>query len=329
MKKIIMFNTIATEKPFVKPLEKANHVQIKTTSDSLNLKTIHEVKGFDGVMTQTVDNDPKFFAQLHQMGIKQVALRHTGFENVNVKAARANHIILTNVPAYSPRSVSEMVLAQVMMLVRHLRLVMKHAKKGNFLWTPDVEAREIHNLTVGVIGTGVVGSTVARIFKALGCKVLANDLKPDTRLEATVQYVDKKTLLKESDIVTMHTPLDASTHHLIGAPQFKIMKDSAIFINASRGGVVDTPALIKALDNHEIASAGLDTIEDEGPVFNKDTRGAKIPNKFIRNLMVRPNVIITPHIAYYTDNSIQNMAKIALRNTLQVLAGKRPDAQVD
>lgn len=327
--KIMMFDVVSDEIPYIKELKGQYPYEVATCKDPLNAKTLMKAKDCDAITTQSIPHDAAFYQKTAQMGIKHIDIRHTGYEIVNLPAADQNKLVITNVPAYSPRSVSEMVLAHVFYLLRKIGIITYKEQHHNFMWSPDIRVKEIHNLTIGVIGTGHIGSTVARLFKLLGCKVLANDIHPTTSLEATVKYVSKPTLLKNSDIVTMHTPLDKTTHHLIGAKQFQMMKDSAIFINASRGGVVDTPALVKALDDHEIAAAGLDTLENELAVFNHKLPAGKLPNPYIHNLMKRPNVLLTPHVAFYTDDSIKNSVKISFDNILQSLTGQHVVNQVN
>ena len=326
--KIIMFDVAPVETNLIHRFAQRHSVQIKTTAKPLNLQTEKLAKGFDGLSTQTVSKDPKFYRNLAQMGIKQIALRHTGYEIVNLKAARKNGLTVTNVPGYSPRSVAEMTLTLTMYLLRHIGRIQRREARGDFRWVGN-EAHEIHNLTVGVIGTGKIGSTVARVFKALGCNVLANDLKPTSSLEATVKYVPKSELIRKSDIITCHTDLNSTTQHMISAPQFEAMKNSTIFINASRGAVVNTKDLIKALDHEEIAGAGLDTVENETDTFTKDSHGKPVPNGFVRNLIKRPNVVMTPHVAFFTNNSVKNMVNIALRDTMTIVNGHRSEDQVN
>ncbi len=202
----------------------------------------------------------------NSFGIKQNYIADTGFEIIDLDQAKKNDLVVTNVPAYSPRSVSELVLADVMGLLRHIGEVQEREKHGDFSWK-GIEAREIHTLTVGIIGAGKIGSAVARIFRALGATVIAADPVHRPELNDTLTYVDHDTVFKTADIVTMHTPLTDETNQMITADVFKKMKPTAIFINASRGQVVDTGALVSALENRKFPLLRLTPLKVKIPLL--------------------------------------------------------------
>lgn len=324
MTKLLMYNIMADEQIVVDEWLKTHpDVQIDTNHVTISSKTVDLAAGYDGILTQQ-DNaidDPIVYQKLHSYGIKQIALRTTGYETMDINEAAANDLVITNVPAYSPRSVSELVLAHTMWLLRHLNDYTKRESHNDFTWD-GLQAREIHELTVGIIGAGKIGSEVARIFKALGATVIAADPVHRPELNSVVKYVDHETVFKQADIVTMHTPLLPTTQHMIDAQVFKMMKPTALFINASRGGVVDTPALLQALKAHEIAGAGIDTIENEADIFSNDFSQKEQPNKWLQELLSLDNATVSPHIGFYTDIAIKNMVEIALADTLTVLAGE-------
>ncbi|GLB47467.1 lactate dehydrogenase [Philodulcilactobacillus myokoensis] len=326
--KILMFNARPSEANDIQDFEKQNHVKIDTTDKSLTMDTVNMLKEYDGLSTHTIDKDPAIYEKLAQFGIKQIAIRHTGYEIVNLKAATKNHLVVTNVPGYSPRSVSELVLMHVIMLLRHFKKIVRREQQGNFLWAGTM-SKELYNLTVGVIGAGKIGSEVARVFKALGCNVIANDPIHRNSLEAIVKYVPLKELLTNADIVTLHTPLLDSTHHLIDSDEFKLMKKSAFLINASRGAVVNTQALIDALKHKQIAAAGLDTIEGEDPLFDHKLSHMPTGNQFFNELQKMDNVNITPHIGFNTDVSNRNMVFTSLGDAIKGIKGEKVEDQVN
>ncbi|WP_220728800.1 D-2-hydroxyacid dehydrogenase [Apilactobacillus xinyiensis] len=323
--KILVYNVREDEEPEINSWAEKNHVDVKIIYKELNVQTAELAEGYDGIAVQQLNSlkDPRIYEKLSSYGIKQMAFRTTGYEIANLQAANENGISITNVPAYSPRSVSELVLAQVMYLVRHLGLIENRLEHNNFKWF-GLQANEIHNLTIGIVGAGKIGSAVARIFKALGAKVIATDPVFRPELCDTLEYVDYDTLYKTADVVTMHTPLKSDTEHMIDAKVFKMMKPSAFFINDSRGGVVATEDLIAALTNKEIAGAAIDTIENEAGIFNTDLGNSKPNNAFLNELMNMPNVKVTPHTGFYTDAAVKNMVDIALDETLRVLKGEQP-----
>lgn len=327
--KILMYTSRPDEKAPIDEWAKQNGVQVDTNTVPLSEETVDLAKGYDGIsiLQHGSVGGPEVYRKLHEFGIKQMALRSTGYEIVDLKEAAKNDLVVTNVPAYSPRSVSELVLAHVMWLLRHLGEVKEREDQGDFSWK-GIEAKEIHTLTVGIIGAGKIGSAVARIFNALGATVIAADPIHRPELNDTLTYVDHETVYKTADVITMHTPLTDETHHIINADVFKEMKPTAIFINASRGPVVDTPALVAALENHEIAAAAIDTIEGENGIVGQDLSGKPINNENLKKLLAMPNVNVSPHIGFYTEVAVQNMVQFALDDVMAVLNGKQSPHQV-
>lgn len=319
-----MFNALKDEADVVNKWQE-NHpgVTIDSNEETLTSQTVDLVKGYDGLLLQqdNLIDDPKIYQKLHSYGIKQMSLRTTGYETVDLKEAAANDLVVTNVPAYSPRSVSELVLAHTMWLLRHLNVAEKRENHNDFTWD-NLQAREIHELTVGIIGAGKIGSEVARVFKALGATVIASDPIHRPELNSVLKYVDQQTVFEQADIVTMHTPLLTSTYHMVDAAVFKSMKPSTIFINASRGAVVDTPALLAALKNKDIAAAGIDTIENEANIFSNDFSQKEQPNSWLEELLSLDNATVSPHVGFYTDIAVKNMVEISLEDALRIINGQ-------
>ncbi|UQS84670.1 D-2-hydroxyacid dehydrogenase [Apilactobacillus apisilvae] len=323
--RLLMYNARPDEMVNFKVLEDEYKIVIKTTDKGLNKDTVSLARGFDGITVQQhgAIDDEMIYAKLADFGIKQISLRITGYDIINFKFANKYDIKITNVPAYSPRSVSELVLADVMSLLRHLRETHLREDRGDFAWD-GLQAREIHNLTVGIIGAGKIGSAVARIFKALGAKVLVADPIKRPELFDTVEYVDYNTLFKQADVVTMHTPMTEFMNHFMNAERFEQMKNDAIFINASRGPVVDTKALITALNDQQIAGAAIDTFEGEAGITGVDLSKSGFDNENLAELLKMPNVIVTPHIGFYTDAAVKNMDLISVRDAFKILNGEEP-----
>lgn len=330
MTKLLMFNSLDDEVDVIKNWQ-ASHpdIVIDTNKETLTPETVDLVKGYDGLLIQqdNLIDDPKVYQKLHSFGIKQISLRTTGYETIDLKEAAANDLTITNVPAYSPRSVSELVLAHTMWLLRHLNIAIQRESHNDFTWD-NLQAHEIHELTVGIIGAGKIGSEVARVFKALGANIIASDPVHRPELNSVLTYVDQQTVFEQADIVTMHTPLLSSTYHMIGKAAFKAMKPSAIFINASRGAVVDTPALLAALKNKDIAAAGIDTIENEANIFSKDFSHKDQPNSWLNELLSLDNATVSPHIGFYTDIAVKNMVEISLEDALRIIAGKHGQHEI-
>lgn len=321
--KIIMYGTKPIEKSYVEDWEKKTNNEVKMVPDLLNDDTVDMAKGFDGVVTQQTQSlgSADVYKKLASFGIKQVGLRTAGYDMVDLDAAKENGIAITRVSIYSPRAIAEMGVTQAMYLNRKIGLFnQRMADDNDFSWAPDLVSNEIFNLTVGIIGLGHIGGATAQIYKALGAKVIAYDPFYDPEQEPFVDYTDLDTVLKESDIISLHTPLFPSTKNIIDADALKKMKKTAYLINMARGGLVDTPALIKALQDGEIAGAGLDTLADETTYFGKKVSADQVPEDY-KTLAVMPNVVVTPHVAFFTKTSVRNMVEIALNDTVTLVNG--------
>ena len=330
MKKILMYSVRPDEQPAIDDWVAANDIQVDTNTVAFNADTVDLAKGYDGVVIQQhgAIPEPLVYQKLKSFGMKQLTLRITGYDIVNLDAAAANGLAVTNVPAYSPRSVAELVLAHAMRLIRHLGEATAREAKDDYSWG-GLEAQEVHQLTIGIIGAGKIGSTVARIFRALGSTVIVADPVTRPELVDTVRYVDPDTLLATADIVTVHTPLDDITTHMLDAATFKKMKKTAYLINAARGPIVDTTALIEALQRGEIAGAALDTIEGEAGIFGVDRSQSGVDNTNLETLKALPNVEISPHIGFYTDAAVKNMIDISLDDVKTILVGGHSPHQVN
>ena len=257
---------------------------------------------------------------LKEHGLKQLASRTAGYDMVNVPLAHENGLIVTNVPAYSPRSVAEFALMQIFRLLRNTYAFDHRVAQNDFRWA-GLQSLEIHSATIGIIGVGRIGGTLAKLLKALDARVLGYDVNPRSDLAGIVEYVSKDELLQQSDVVSLHVDLNPTSVNLLTASDFQLMKNSAGLVNASRGPVVNTSDLIAALEAHTIKAVALDTVEGEGPVFNADLRQKGISDPQIAKLHALENVILTPHVAFFTNIAVQNMVDFALDDVLTILNG--------
>lgn len=320
-----MFGTKAQEKQYAQDWAKKTGNEVHMTTEELNDDTVDQVNGFDGVVTQQTTSlgSPKVYEKLASYGIKQIGTRTAGFDMIDLDAAKDNGLTVTRVSIYSPRAIAEMGVTQAMYLNRRIgEFNQRMNEEHDFRWSPDMTSNEIYNLTVGLVGVGHIGGATAQIYKALGAKVLGYDVAYDPEMEPFLTYTDLDTVLEKSDIISLHTPLLKSTANIIDAAALKKMKKTAYLINVARGGLVDTKALIAALKNHEIAGAGLDTLADETSYFSKKVSAADVPEDY-KELAAMPNVVITPHVAFFTSTSVRNMVQIALNDTATIVNGGR------
>lgn len=324
--KIAMYNVAPIEVDHINEWVAKNHVEVVTTDKPLTAETVSLAEGCTSVSLKPLGPiaEEEVYKKLHEYGVKCIGLRIVGFNTINFDYTKKYDLLVTNVPVYSPRAIAEMTVTQAMYLLRKIGIFkyrMDH--DHDFTWPADMISNEIYNLTVGLIGVGHIGSAVAQIFSAMGAKVIAYDVAYNPEFEPFLTYTDFDTVLKEADIVSLHTPLFPSTEKMIGEAQFKEMKNSAYLINCARGELVDTEALIKALQSGEIAGAGLDTLAGESSYFShKGISDDEIPEDF-KTLSKMPNVVITPHSAFYTTTSIRNMVQMCLDDQVKIANGQR------
>lgn len=323
--KIAMFRSNPSEEPYMKAWEKKTGDTLIRIDGNLTIHNVDQAKGCDAICTkQSIDiADEEIYRKLHDYGIKQISMRTVGFNTVNWDLIKKYHFIVTNTPAYSPRAIAENGLTQVMYLLRKTGYFLRLAKEGDFSRPAELVSDEIYHKTVGIIGLGHIGTASAQIYSALGAKVIGYDPVYNESIESFVKHVDLNTVLAQSDIITIHTPLNSSTKNMIGTKEFKQMKNSVIFCNQARGACVDTEALINALNNHEIAAAALDVLADEGSYFGLKVNRKDLPKDYLE-LEKMPNVIMTPHSAYFTRTAVKNMINTSLTDVHRILDGKKP-----
>ncbi|WEV43178.1 D-2-hydroxyacid dehydrogenase [Lactobacillus sp. ESL0684] len=325
--KALLYNITPEQMPHVQNWRKHHpDDEIETTEDILDAQTVTQAQGFDvASVMQVVDiADEAVYQKLADYGIKHLALRSVGYNIVNWEYVHKYHMLITTTPAYSPRAIAENALTSAMFLLRNWGQIFQNEQKLNFVREPNLMSDEIYNQTVGIIGVGRIGSAVAEMFHALGAKVIAYDVVENAANEAFVEYTDFDTVIKEADILTLHTPLDPGMENMISSEQFKQMKNSALVINQARGPLINTVDLIDALKQGEIAGAALDVLTEENEFFEKQfTDMSELPETY-QELAKMPNVVITPHSAYYTKTSVKNMIEHSLIDMKRVYEGKKP-----
>ncbi|AEK46981.1 D-isomer specific 2-hydroxyacid dehydrogenase family protein [Amycolatopsis mediterranei] len=254
---------------------------------------------------------------LSRVGVTYVSTRSVGYDHIDVGYARSVGISVGNV-AYSPDSVADYTLMLMLMLVRDAKSVIRRAEEHDYRLN-DVRGKELRDLTVGVVGTGRIGSAVVGRLRGFGARVVAHDCCP----QAGLDYVELDELLRLSDIVTLHTPLDAGTHHLLDRRRLERMKPGAFVVNTGRGPLLDTEALVAALENGRLGGAALDVLEGEEGVFYADCRDRPVDSDLLVRLQKLPNVLISPHTAYYTDHALGDTVENSIINCLNFESGKR------
>ena len=294
-----------------------------------NLKddNLEAAKGFEMIaVTAGSKLDRENLARLAGMGVRYLATRSIGFDNVDIEACRELGLKFANAP-YSPHSVADYTVMLMLMLTRRMREILRRGAVQDYGYK-GFEGRELHNLTVGVVGTGRIGRTVIEDLAGFGPKILGYDLYPNDALRDRVEYLPLEQLLERADIVTLHAPLQQSSYHLINAESLSGMKDGALLINTARGELVDTGALIDALESGKLGGAALDVLEGERAYTFADHRGEVIKSRERAILSAMPNVLLTGHYAFYTDQAVEDMARIALRALKQFAESGHADGQI-
>lgn len=248
---------------------------------------------------------------LSKVGVKYISTRSIGCNHINVKYAESVGISVENV-AYSPDSVADYTLMLMLMVVRNAKSIISRADIYDFRLNA-VRGKELRDMTIGIIGTGRIGTAVMNRLRGFGCHILAYDHSPQTFAD----YVDLDELLQKSDIVTLHTPLNADTNHLLNGKRIEQMKNGAFIINTGRGSLLDTEALLQALESGKLGGAALDVLEGEEGIFYFDYRKKTVESKLLLRLQKLPNVLITPHTAYYTEHALSDTALNTIINCLK------------
>ena len=321
--KIAVFSTKPYDKTF---LESANNQfghTLYCTEHRLTADTAHIAKGYDSVCVFVHDNlDNKVITQLSEFGIKTIALRCAGFNNVDIDAAARHNIQVVRVPHYSPYAVAEHTVGLMLALDRKIYRAYNRVKEGNFSLN-GLLGFDLHGRTVGIIGTGNIGAVTARILHGFGVTLLAHDpIQNDACLSLGVHYVALDELYARSDIITLHCPLTHDTHHLINDEAVEKMSQGVMLINTSRGKVIDTRAVTRGLKSGKIGYLGLDVYEQEGDLFYRDLSSEIIQDDVFERLLTFPNVIVTGHQGFFTEDALTNIAQTTLANITQCQQGK-------
>ncbi len=285
---------------------------------SLTEETAKLSEGYDVVCAFVSDKlNRACLQQIRTYGVKLLALRSAGFNHVDVEAAQTLGIEIMRVPRYSPQAIAEFTIGLYLCLNRKIHRAHDRVKDGNFS-LHGLVGRDIYKQTIGVVGTGNIGKCVAQIFRGFGSKVLVHDVAPDEPWAESIgaEYCDWKQLLQTSDVITLHVPLTTQTRYLINEDSLSKMKEGAFLINTSRGGMVNTFALIQALKEKHLSGAALDVYEEEENYFFKDFSDGIIDDDTLARLMTFSNVLITSHQAFLTREALEEIAKTTIQNIL-------------
>ncbi|PTJ34312.1 D-lactate dehydrogenase [Staphylococcus simulans] len=320
MTKIKFFGTRDYEKDVALNWAKENDVEVSFSNDFLSYDTLDQLEGFDGVTTMQFGKlEKEAYPKLEAMGIKQVAQRTAGFDMYDLELAKKHGIIISNVPSYSPETIAEYSVAAALNLVRRFPRIEKRVQDYDFTWDATIMARPVKDMTVAIIGTGRIGALTGNLFAGFGAKIVGYDLYPNDSLDF-LEYKDTiEEAVKDADIVSLHMPGSADNHLIFNKEMFAKFKDGAILVNAARGAVVDTEALIDAVNEGKLTGAAVDTYEFEMPYFTFDFTGKELEDETFKKLIENDRIQLTPHIAFFSDEAVRNLVEGGLNAALNVI----------
>ncbi len=313
--KIAFFDAKPYDKPSFEKYGNEYGVAFKYFETRLNEDTVELARGYDGVCAFVNDTvNAEVIDRLYKMGVKILALRCAGFNNVDMKYAHGKlHVF--RVPAYSPYAVAEHAIALLLTSIRRIHKAYIRSRDFNFSLS-GLTGFDLHGKTVGVIGTGKIGRVFIDICRGFGMKVLAYDKFPAQDLDNgdTVRYVQLDELFAKSDIISLHCPLTEETHHMIDEKAIEKCKKGVVIINTSRGALVDAQALLDGIKSRKVGAACLDVYEEESDLFFEDNSGHILEDDILARLISMPNVIVTSHQAFLTEEALENIAETTVRN---------------
>ncbi|HBB33787.1 MAG TPA: hydroxyacid dehydrogenase [Cyanobacteria bacterium UBA8803] len=313
--KVAVFSTKSYDQKFLETANIHYNHELVFFEPRLTYDTVALAAGFPAVCVFINDQlEDRTLQALASQGTKLIATRSAGFNHIDLNAAAHLGMTVVRVPAYSPYAVAEHTVGLILTLNRKIHRAYNRVRDGNFS-LDGFMGFDLHGRTVGVVGTGKIGCIVAQILKGFGCELLAYDLYVNPHCEALgTTYVELSELFATSDIISLHCPLTPQTYHLINAEAIEHMKPGVMLINTSRGALVDTQAVIEGLKSRKIGYLGLDVYEQESELFFEDLSEEVIEDDIFERLLTFPNVLITGHQAFFTEDALKNIAETTLSN---------------
>ncbi|NTU80436.1 MAG: 2-hydroxyacid dehydrogenase [Chloroflexales bacterium] len=320
--RVLVYDTHSYDRTFLDAANGGRH-QLEYTTAQLDAQTAALAQGYDAVCLFVNDEgSAAVMERLAAGGVRMIAQRSTGFNNLDLAAAAARGITSMRVGYYSPYAVAEFAVGLLQTLNRRIHRAYNRTREFNFRLA-GLLGHDIRGRTVGVVGTGKIGAIFARIMHGFGCPTLAYDVRENPEcIELGVQYVPLEELLRRSDIISLHVPLMPQTQHLIRAETLALMKTGVMIINTSRGGLIDTEALIAALQRGQVAAVGLDVYEEEEGKFFRDLSDQVMDDEVLARLMTFPNVLLTSHQAFFTHEAMTTIAETTIANLTDFEEGR-------
>ena len=328
--KIAVFSTQPYDEAYLQQANDSFKHQLVFFEQTLSASTVALTAGFSTVCVFVNDRlDATVLAEISRTGTKLIALRAAGFNNMDLKVAEAYGITVVRVPAYSPYAVAEYTIGLLLALDRKICRAWVRVREDNFT-LDGLVGHDLHGKVVGVVGTGRIGSLVAKAFKLrFGCTVLATNVYHDPKVEQMgIPYVKLNDLIRRADVICLHCPLTPQTRHLINADTIALAKPGFLLINTGRGALIDTKAVVNALKSGHVGGLAMDVYEEESDLFFKNLSNKVIKDDLFQHLLTFPNVIVTGHQAFFTQEALAAIAQTTLQNVTNFQEGKMDPAKV-
>ncbi len=312
--KILAYSHRKDETEYFKKFSSKYNVEIILSDSAPDMDTAELSRGIDYISIITTPVNEELLRKFKDCGVKFISTRTIGYDHIDLKSAEKLGIHVGNA-TYSPNSVADYTIMMMLMAVRKMKLIMDRSSSQDFS-LGMVQGKELPNLTVGVIGTGRIGETVIKHLSGFGCRIIAHDIYEKESIKKYAEYRDLEYVLQNSDIITLHMPATEDNYHLINKKTISEMKDDVFIINTGRGSLINTDDFIEGIENGKIAGAALDVIENETGLYYNDLKGHVLNNRQLAVLKSFPNVIVTPHTAFYTDQAVSDMVENSIRSIM-------------
>ena len=295
-------------------------VELVLCGDAPDLDNVSLCRGSRCVDVITTKIDEPLIRAFHENGIEYISTRTIGYDHIDIEAAKAYGIKVGNAP-YGPSGVADYTVMLILMSIRKMSAILGRTRLQDYTLA-GLNGRELKDLTVGVIGTGRIGATVIRDLSGFGCRILAHDLYEKEEVRQYADYVSLEQIWKEADVITLHTPLTQDNYHLIDKDSIAQMKDGVVIVNTARGALIDSDALIEAVEDGKIGAAGLDVVENEFGLYYYDHKSDILKNRELAMLRSFPNVTVSHHMAFYTRNYVETVVKDSLMSCKCYMEGR-------
>lgn len=308
------------EAAFFTKFAKESGVELGICRDDPDMDNAALAKGYPYISILTTKIDAELVQRFYDLGVRMISTRTVGYDHIDLAKARELGMHVGNA-TYSPHCVADYTVMLMLMCIRKMKRIMQRAELNDFS-LPGIQGRELRNFTVGVIGTGKIGETVIKNLSGFGCEICAHDLYEKESVRAYAKYAPLEKIYEKCDLISLHMPLTKDNYHMIGEEAIRRMREGTVLVNTARGGLVDTRALINGIKSGKIAAAGLDVIENEFGMYYFDRKSDILDKEELAILRSFPNVIVTPHMAFYTDESVSDMVKHSIQSCCLEEEGK-------